>query len=309
MNILSLFPKHLYDTKMSPGRTLYLNHVGKSHKVVWSGVGWNNWDELVPADFNIRSIESEHEIIFDAIIVYKGNGLIEMQNVDRLKIVIFNEAHDHNAVSRELQSCNADYAVFHHESDLRKWKGSQALACWPHAAPEVPLVPWEERRWMSISSGCTSQKIYPVRVMAAAAAKEAFGDEHYELQHPGYRLPNRRAVLEQYLSYLKTLSQAKISICCTSIHKYPLAKLIESAMCGCVVVTDKPICSEFEEHLWLHCVQIPKGVTQGYVKDRLLSYDDDELKEMGLAARKAAMEHFSYDHWSDCLISAIEDYR
>lgn len=309
MNILSLFPKHLYDTKMSPGRTLYLNHVGKSHTVIWSGIGWDGWDMRLSGEWNVRSLEVSHGVKFDAIVVYKGEGL-GLENVTIPKIVIFNEAHDDVAVMKEIWDASANVAVFHHESDYKRLGSCLPMTCrWSHAAPEVPLVPWEDRKWATISSGCTAEKIYPVRVMAAVAAEDAYGDLHYELPHPGYRLANRHAVIQQYSSYLKTLSQAKISICCTSIHRYPLAKLIESAMCGCVVATDKPICSRFEKYLWPHCIQIPDGADRRFTKALLYSYDSDELKGMAAALRRAAIEHFSYDHWSDCLISAIEDYR
>jgi hypothetical protein len=305
MNILSLFPKHLYDTKMSPGRTLYLEHVGKLHNVIWSGDGWPSWHSDLPANENIDWIEEWEECKFDAVIVYKGSDLIAMDKVKTPKFVIFNEAHDQAMLTRELTEANADVAVFHHESDYVEYRnviGSTA-ATWCHAAPVTPEVAWEDRKNYVITTGCTAEKIYPVRCRAARAMA-SFSDT---LRHPGYRLPDRKAVVIQYASYLRALSNSKISICCSSVYKYPLAKLFESAMCGCVIATDLPACSKFEELLWPHCIQLSDEMTEESMKVHIRSYSDDELREMGRKSREIAMKHFSYDQWADCLITAIRD--
>lgn len=305
MNILSLFPKQLYDTKMSPGRTLYLNHVGLTNKVVWSGHGWDNWSDRESAVCNVSRIQDSENCRFDAIVMYKQGGVSGLEHVDISKIVIFNEAHDDEMFRRDSEG--ADIIVFHHYGDMIRTRppDNRPVLSWSHAAPVTVDVPWEERNRHMVYSGCTAESVYPVRTKIRRAVN---GMDVLDIPHPGYRMPNRASVIGQYVSYLKSLSSAKISICCTSIHEYPLAKLIESAMCGCVVATDMPNCPGFEKFLWPHCIQIKREQTEEEIRRVIASYSDDQLREMGAAARDAAKKHFSYDRWSAYLLSAIEEY-
>jgi len=313
MKILSLFPKNLYDTKMSIGRTIYLNHTGRDHDVVWSGCGWPNYDATKSVQENIESIESvELGVKFDAVVVYKGDQLIGIEDVQRTRVIIFNEAHDTNSVPREISEAGADIVVFHHYGDYLKWKGEllkqgKRPETWCHAAPKVPYTPWEDRIYGSILSGCLAESIYPVRFAASEAITSGLLKSPHIIGHPGYRVGNRDQVREQYVEYLRKLSMSKVSICCSSIYKYPLAKMFESAMCGCVVATDLPKCPEFERLLWPLCIQLESDMSPADIAHEINSVSDSELRERSEETKRVASDNFSHDHWSACLISAIQN--
>ncbi len=315
MKILSLFPKSLYDTKMSPGRTMYLGYVGTmpGNSVVWSGKDWPGYENEASVKENVESLESVHRGKFDAVVIYKGQTLIDAAGCDRRKIVIFNEANDENLVNEEIESSGANTVVFHHRSDYDMWRWSLQRrgirSCnWCHGSPgTVPSVGWKDRKNSVIVTGCLAGDIYPLRSRAAKAIDEGFFRGGVVLRHPSYRLKNRIEVINQYASYLKTLSLSKVAICCTSIYKYPLAKLFEAAMCGCVVATDLPNCPEFEKHLWPHCIRLDASWEPERIAGEISLYTDEDLRERGEALRKISMERFSYRNWADCLISAINE--
>jgi hypothetical protein len=313
MRILSLFPKKLYDTKMSAGRTMYLNYTGSQpgNSIVWSGNGWANYESDQSVSDNLKRLEVDGE--FDALIVYKGGDLKGLKGCNRKVVIIFNEAHDDQTVNRELAESQASVAVFHHEGDFLHWKwnlGRRGIKAhnWCHACPELPKVPWDEREDTPILSGCTAKAIYPIRHNTLLAIQEGHLNG-FHLTHPGYRLEGRVKVSFQYACYLKTLAHRKVSICCSSIYKYPLAKLFESAMAGCAVATDKPTCSMFEKRLWPHCIRLDSLWSPERIAGELSLYTDDELRERGSALQEAAIKHFSYKSWSDCLTSAVMDNR
>ena len=179
---------------------------------------------------------------------------------------------------------------------------------WSHGCPLTPETKWEDRKNASILTGCTAKSIYPIRHNSLLSIQEGYLDATV-YGHPGYRLVGRAMILNQYALYLKALSNSKISICCSSIYKYPLAKMFESAMCGCVVATDLPNCPIFEELLWPHCIRLDSRWSPERIAGELSLYTDDELRERGSALREAAIKHFSYKSWSDCLTSAVMDNR
>ena len=149
--------------------------------------------------------------------------------------------------------------------------------------------------------------MYPIRRSAEIAINQKLIRGGFTRPHPGYRLKNRAAINAQFIDYLKALSKAKISICCSSIYKYPLAKLIESAACGCVVATDQPYCDKFEELIWPHCIQLDAGMSPGEIAEEINGYDAEELKMMSVACRNAAMNHYSLDDWTACFRAAVMD--
>tara|TARA_R110000824_G_scaffold526_8_gene3364 strand:+ start:1483 stop:2421 length:939 start_codon:yes stop_codon:yes gene_type:complete len=311
MKILSLFPKSLYDTKMSPGRTAYLNHTGRSHDLTWSGCGWPNYDAAKSVQENIESIESGGTQ-FDAVVVYKGDQLIGIEDVKRTRIVIFNEAHDTDSVPREISEAGADVVVFHHHGDYLKWKDElsdqgKRVETWCHASPRVTYTPWRSRIYNPILSGCLSERIYPLRFAASEAITSGLMKSPHIIGHPGYRVKDREQIKNQYFEYLRKLSLSKVSICCSSIYKYPLAKLFESAMCGCVLATDLPACPEFERLLWPLCIQLKSDMSPLDIAHEINSVSDSELRDRSEETKRVTLKNFSYDHWSACLISAIQN--
>lgn len=312
MRVLSLFPKYLYDSKMSLGRTMYLNYLGSvpGVELVWSGVGWKNWDSTLSTELNIRSLESGGK--FDAIIAYKTpNNCVSSSRSN--VFVILNEANDAECFMKDISG--AGNVVFHHYGDYQHWKyilASKGIKSynWNHAAPaSIPYKPWSERSHQVVISGCTAKQIYPIRNAALKAADEGFFRNPLVLPHPGYRLPNRAVILNQYIRYLKSLSSAKISICCSSVYRYPLAKMFESAACGCVVATDLPNCPKFEELLWPHCIPLAVDMSPEDIAGEISIYTDEELRERSEKLREVASTHFTCSNWADCLISAIKDAR
>lgn len=311
VRLLSLFPKNLYDTKMSPGRTMYLNYTGSQpgNSLVWSGIGWSNYDKTKSINHNLVSLEAAGE--FDAIVVYKGEGISGLRDCPRTKVLILNEANNDKLVEEELASSRAGIVVFHHHGDFANWKWNLSRRGivpynWCHGCPVTPEVAWGDRETSVILSGCTAKSVYPLRHNALLAIQEGRLDARL-LEHPGYRVAGRERITSQYVEYLEILSRSKVSICCSSIYKYPLAKMFESAMAGCVVATDLPDCPLFEKYLWPHCIRLDSQWEPERIAGEISLYTDDELRERGSALREAAVKHFSYKNWSDCLTSAVMD--
>lgn len=285
MNILFLFPKDLWETKMSIGRTLYPQYLEQhGHTVTYSGDGWDNLDECL-------SCQKEYDF---AWLYFPKSNIADRITIP--KLVSFNEANDPTKVMAELSACNATHVLFNHWGDYNRWQNLKVKSMWigGHAChPSPNECPFRND---ILFSGVTAASIYPLR----EKYKAAFPDARRRL-HPGYRLENRSQVEEQYMVYRMELWMAEASLCCTSIHRYPLAKQVESAAMGAIVVTDKPDCPYFETYLWDHCIQVdaewsPEKIRRTVIETLESPSDVAKLRQGSYAAAKL---HFSPESWSN----------
>lgn len=285
MNILFLYPKRLWETKMSIGRTLYPQYLEENgHTVTYSGDGWDNLSEC---------LANQH--CYDFAWLYSPESHVG-HKLKIPRLVSFNEANDSGKVLSELTNCNATHVLFNHWGDYVRWDGQlDAKAMWigGHACNPTPNeCPF--RRHV-LFSGVTSARVYPLR----EKYREAFPHATRRM-HPGYRLANRQQIEEQYITYRCDLWMAKASLCCSSIHRYPLAKMVESAAMGAVVVTDLPDCPYFETHLWDHCIQVDADWQPEKIREVVMATLEspeqyDTLRQKSLAAAKL---HFSPESWA-----------
>jgi len=98
----------------------------------------------------------------------------------------------------------------------------------PQVIPEFSFS--AATRFGTVISGAVSTA-YPLR--SRLVWNDHFGKNVTILHHPGY---HRRGCNTP--SFLNTLIRYKVSICTASTYDYALRKLMESAACGCRVVTD-----------------------------------------------------------------------
>ncbi|NQV85923.1 MAG: hypothetical protein HQ492_02480 [Woeseiaceae bacterium] len=305
MNILSLFPKAMYDTNMCIDRSIYLNWVGRSDTVVWSGPGWGNYEDGLSVQDNAELIGHRLDCEFD-VIVFSGKDEYRMPSETKAaRVLIYNEAHDVERVMLRTRIFKPDLSLFHHHGDFKQWGGLGVNPIF-HCSPIPPETEWGDRKVRVILTGSTERSVYPLRNSAEKAISQKMIRGGFTRRHPGYRLRNRAEINAQFIDYLKALSGAKVSICCSSIYKYPLAKMIESAACGCVVATDKPYCDRFEELLWPHCIQLDAGMSSEEIADVINGHSDEELTAMSAASREVAANHYSLDNWAACFLAATQ---
>ena len=290
LRINYLTPKLLWHNKMSVGRRLCVESVARANY-----------------------LQVYHEPTFDADVLwcYKTGGM-NLHEVDIPKVVVFNEANDPSSVMRDLADTDATMCMFHHRGDYDRWKSplrEMGIDSWsqPHAAAiGTASERWSDRSGFAILTGVINEDVYPLRSRLKSIAKGG----HFPaivLDHPGYRMVDEKAVKDQYAGYVRELSRHKVSLCCTSRFKYPLAKLYESAAAGCVIVTDKPDCPVFESTIWPYCIQIDESMSDHEIIDKIKSYSDDQLKMMARRSRSHWFTHFTLHHWSSRFLKSIKE--
>lgn len=307
MKILYLYARHWYETKMSPGRILYgqaiATHPGV--RLHFSGLGWPDWDSRLSVSQNIDRMGLE----FDAIWVYKPQDYFGLLAAKHPKVITFNEANDPRKTWEEIQSSGASVIIFHHENDLFRWKdihGSKFHI--PHCACIDTLRP-RPKSVECFLSGATSKRTYPIRYQLSRMVKSG-AIPGVARKHPGYDLTSNQEIHQQYEAYAEQLSTARIALCCSSIHKYALAKLFEASACGCVIATDMPDDSIFRNYFGERIISL--NGDPRHDKDAILAMlaDESAMNQIGDLNRKTVEDSFSLDQYAarfvDCVARGIE---
>ena len=317
MNILYYFPRALYERKMSLGRVLYGEAVARQPGIdlkVW-GSGWDGFDDSQTVTDNLQR-QFGASWSPDVLWSYKladhkpGLGSLSVKH----SIVCFNEAHDPAKTFPEIEAARATTVVFHHENDRRKWE--TLLTQWGvttarllHAVDLTYFRPTTDfeyrcRRLKTIVTGVLAPAIYPLRCRFASLinSKRLSGRVR---NHPGYRLDSLDACRKQYHEYAHALSHAKVSLCCTSIHRYALAKIVESMAAGCLVVTDFPDDGQWQYDLARFCVRVSPDMNDDDLVDTVEFALKHAAAEKVLAGQKYVLENLTTDHYAKGLLEYV----
>ena len=307
MKILYLFPRQLYETKMSIGRVLYGEAVSRQPGVTlkfW-GEGWDGYDNSLSVAENIeRSGEA-----WDILWAYKADRLKGFCDAPGKKVVCFNECWDRKYLD---EAAGANVIIFHHSSDMRLWR-DESLPSKPaihhllHGADSEYFHP-RQKTIDCLASGVSSPAIYPLRERLHRFVREG-RLPGITRPHPGYRLRSAAECRGQYRDYADDLGAAKIALCCSSKHRYPLAKYAEAMLAGCAVAGDMPDDELFRSTLGRHMIELDPAWDDikivGTIRDWLRQ--PNELQLLAEAGRQEVLRSFTTDHYAKRFIEAVGD--
>jgi len=299
-----------------------------------TGQGWDEWDNSKPA------IENAKRIMPDADCVYtyklKGNerlGIPPVVDAKRLGggfLVVqkFQEGWEPNKawgptkrISDFILSEGVGLAILSHANDRIRLKKAEAngvrVAVIPIAAdPDVFSVasrPWEDRDIDILLTGNIGLEHYPLRSKFAAVINggKLPGLCHIH-SHPGSWAESIDDAEKKVREFADLLGRSKISLCCSSKHKYPLAKYVESAMAGCRVVGDMPDEAPAEYLEFLDPIEtswIDRWTNRRIVAQIKNSQEDPEIQAKAEYGRQVVLKNLTWDHWAEYFIRAIEETK
>lgn len=305
MNILYIFPRHLYESKMSIGRVLYGEALQATHGINlhWFGLGWPGYDWDCSLRQNIESLDFKP----DALICYKAHQAGGPYTGDLPSLVIFNEANDIAQVKTEVTAANATIVGFHHSSDIARCESvlrTRNSFHLPHCALKDPLAsrPIADRPIDCLVTGVLSPEIYPLRCRMASMMKS--GNLRGKIRkHPGYRLQGHAAIRQQFEEYRSDLRNSKIVLACSSKYQYPLAKFQEAAMAGCVLVCDEPADKWFRDAygdapIWIKSTWSDDTIA---TKIQRALLDPKDLQQRATQMRLVAEQSFTLERYAERL--------
>jgi len=321
--LLVTFPQRLWDTKVSPARRhsiWAMMRADSLFRVVVSGPGWPNWCNDGSLASNIERVMPSAK----AILCYKPLGTREAIRLNKIaecpvpRVLRFNEAWwPGSLAAKEAVQASASLVVCHHAVDVPMFHHAIDLlpdlriACIPHCA-EVTMFghrPANSCRSIdALLAGNCGPSVYPLRgkwerVIAATCGQKAT----VQLKHPGYRKRSVQDCEKTVSRYAMFLGDAKIALVCSSKFKYPLAKYVEAAMSGCLVLGDMPDAAP--DGYADMVATVPCNASPAELADTVnswLSRPDDLIAKAELG-QKVARGQFSQEDYARKFHAAVAD--
>lgn len=239
LNILAYFPRRLWKQKLAPGRRHSLLAIDRrpDARVSVTGEGWADWDPNHTFDRNMGRIMPDA----DMVVWYKplgGPGLREIIGRPSVPTCMrYNECWWEPW--EEIRESGTDWVVCHQpfEVDLVREKCNRHVTFIPHCVEASFCDGVGDRPTDVLLTGVCGADHYPLRTACAEAIRAIPGCRIRK--HPGYRIRDREPDAE-FGDYMRDLGSSKIAICTSSRHKLSLAKYVEAAASGCLVLGDVP---------------------------------------------------------------------
>lgn len=314
LNILYLVNRDIFINKVSRVRFHAINKLGALENVIYSGNGWDNYDNSKTVQQNVDSLR----IKIDFIICYKPGELLEFNKVRIPKCIQYNEMWDIPLTLAEINLSNPDLIVCHHQNDIPKYpmKSISYMSRFvhiPHCAEKSIFYDYNIEKDIDIMlSGAMSPKHYPFR----NKLQQVIGimPKKYKCivyKHPGTKQGDAHSDVYQK-EYAKVINRTKICVTCTSAYKYRLGKMVEIAMCGSLLGCDMPGQDHDEFNEFMIVLNPDDSLEQ--LRDQLVSILENpikmkDLKEKTLKwASKYTQEYYA-EELQKTIYDTIEKYN
>jgi hypothetical protein len=306
VKILYLCNKKYHDRKMSRVRFDTMGAIAATCATVYSGPGFSGWDDDLAAQENIDRIAPD----CDLVVWYKPLEFKFPHRVTKPTCLRYNEMWDAKWTQEEILASNTDFVICHHKNDWQRYSELPTLASRrfvhiPHCADSRAFRNNGDSRTVDVLlSGAISTKTYPLRARFEKMIQRGMIPGVVR-PHPGYRVENTKIVKAGYAASLRN---AKIALVCGSVYRYRLAKIVEAAMCGCLVVGSLPE-GEREEH-GRFMVECNLRESDRVIADRINWW----LRHNDLRQQRSAIGHgimhdnYTCEHYADRFLSAATEF-
>jgi hypothetical protein len=313
LKIVFACAKVYWARKMSRCRFEYAKAVAARPDVemLFTGPGFEGYDGDASIGENLKRMGFEPQVVWG----YKCHEMSGFSDLKCLKTEAFNEANwEGDRAASECLDSRVDLVICHHHNDLWRFK-KHGLECVhiPHCVNLEIFKPGglnSERPIELLLTGVVSKEIYPLRARFAAMLDPFRKVLNGEIRrHPGYRLRSEGDCDAQFADYAAHLRRARGALCCSSIHKYALAKYAEAFGSSCVVFGDLPddpvFCEAFGKLVVPLSIEMSDQEMVSAI-NRVLE-EPEGMNHIAAAARAKVESGFTVAHYSTKFLQACRE--
>jgi hypothetical protein len=281
MRILYLCPKEQYDTKMSRVRFHSMAAIAKIADVVYSGVGWDNYNNDKSVSDNIASIYCGEKP--DLVVAYKPLHHKEFSAINIPKCLRYNEMWDKSHTAKEIVQSGVNLIVCHHLNDISYYKKlmpDRKFVNISHCAEQTIYKDYGLPKTIDVLLTGAISRHYPFRIRLSNIIMTKL-DKIVKckiLHHPGGVLDKSRGCILD--DYAKMINSAKITLTCSSAYKYRLGKYIEIPMCASLLAADLP--DEDHEFFKKFMLVLDPQESDGQIVEKILYYVNNDNERNNL---------------------------
>lgn len=318
MNILYLVNYNYYLTKMSRVRFHGMNAVGNLCNVIWSGTGWDNYDDSKTVQENIDRLGE-----FDCVVVFKPLDMKDFKDVKIPKIIRYNEMFDINWTLKEIIESNIDLVICHHENDCKQYKQFQRdQTYWIPEHVKFVNIPHSAEK--TIFKPLNLEKKYDVSLVGAITAVTCLG-QHYPLRvrmakllsqfppwikthiQPHAGGSHNDAYTDRYLKdFANIINQSKICITDSGAPKSRFGKYIEIPMCGTAIAADIP--NEDQDEFRKFIIEINMNMSDNEIIDKIIYYINNDKERNDLIEKGLKYcEEYTQEKYAERFVKVLNE--
>ena len=307
MKILYLCDKVQYDTKMSRVRFQSMQAISNISELVWSGVGWDNYNNDRTVQENINNLYGNESP--DIIVAYKPLNLIDFYKAKPLKCIRYNEMWDIKSTTNEIIKSGAELIICHHLNDMYNYKHipSVKFVNISHCAEQTIYRDYGLPKTTDILLTGAISSHYPFRArLRNIMVKYLFNKVKCKvLSHPGGDLTKVHGVILE--DYAKELNRAKITLTCSSKYKYRLGKYVEIPMSGSLLAADLP-CEDNDFFRQFMLVLDPSWSDDKIAENILKYVYDDNGRELLIQKGLELNKNYTQEKYAERFTNVVENF-
>ncbi len=319
--ILFLSPHHHYLNRMSRDRFDEVEAIEKYNSVIWSGIGWENWDENKTINENIDILYADKKKP-DLVYCYKPDdfeGLAAIKiplyvNLDEIfsgEIPIEQTVNTIKSNKIDIVNCYKGKKQISHP--LLKDLPCKFLAI-PHTFNPEIFKDWQQEKTIDVLLiGLLAPKRYPFRARLKNILLKMKQDRRYLKynigihQHPGYKVQDARKG-EALIELAKKINSTKIVLTCSGRYHFKYLKYVEVPACRSLLMADMP--DDDREILQKYLSKISPEESDESIIEKIVYYLERNIEREKLTniGYNIAHESYTHDHFAKRFQKEIDDY-
>lgn len=309
MKLLFLCPRKEYIEKLGRIRFHTMAAIGKKAEVIWSGKGWDNYEDNQSVGYNIKKVYSNEKP--DLIVVFMPEQMHGWKDIAVPVCIRENELMTNQGFDEEqkayrlsqINDCGINLVIFHHLNDMKTWTeilkdkispGFQ-IANISHCAEQtifkdyglpkkydLLLVGWRNIFYLNSR--------YPLRKRFAKIFSKMRKWKCHIYKHPGY--VHSDAFTDKYaIEYAKMINSAKICCACSGKPQSRYVKYVEIPMCGAAFAADLP--GECHDFFRQFLIEVDMSMTDDEIIQKLEYYltHDEERERLAQRGTELAKDY------------------
>lgn len=307
MKILYLCDRNQFETKMSRVRFHSMQAIGKVSELIWSGRGWENYDDAKAVQENIDIIYGGSQP--DIVVAYMPLNLIEFDKIKPVKCIRYNEMWDRQKTTDEIIRSGAQLVICHHLNDIKNYRhlSSVKFVNISHCAEKSIYKDYELPKTTDVLLTGAISRHYPFRYRLRNIVLQHLSSKVKckVLGHPGGDLTNAHGVILD--GYAREINQSKITLTCSSAYKYRLGKYTEIPMSGSLLAADLPN----EDHDFFNKFMLvldPKDSDENIAKNIEEYVNDDGKRDALIKKGMELNKNYTQEKYAERFIKCCEDF-
>lgn len=296
---------------MSRVRFHSMDAISKVSELIYSGLGWGNYDISKTVQENIDKIYSGS--CPDIVVAYKPLDLKCFSDIKTIKCTRYNEMWDVKKTSNEIALSKMDIVICHHLNDMlyyvKKFPSVKFVNI-SHCAEKTIYRDYGEKKTNDVLLTGAIGHHYPFR----ARLRGIIGIHLSKivkckiLGHPGDPgLPFQNIPGLTGKGYAQEINRSKITLTCSSRYKYRLGKYVEIPMCASLLSADLP--NEDQDFFKQFMLVLDPSWTDAQIVSKIVEYVKDDKKRNEMIQKGLELNgEYTQEKYAERFINAMEKF-